>query len=240
MSYTDPVFLTAKWRDLLMLNYLVDPASLQEFVPSGTCLDSFQGRTYLSLVGFRFCNTKLRGRIPIPFHSEFEEINLRFYVRREIGKEVRRGVVFIAEIVPKLAVAKTARWVYGEKYVCRRMRHKVRGDEESVEYAWQGKAAECALRAEVRGESYLPAEGSVQQFITEHYWGYSRQENGTSLEYQVVHTPWRVWDTSSSKFTGDPSDLYGRELAQILARPPDSAFLAEGSAVSVFDGALVK
>src|SRR5579859_1008263 len=114
MPRPEQIFLSAEWRDLLMLNYEVDPACVQQYVPAGTELDSFAGKTYVSLVGFRFCRTKLLGVLPIPFHSEFEEINLRFYVKRRDINEIRRGVVFIAEIVPKQAIALTARWFYGE------------------------------------------------------------------------------------------------------------------------------
>src|ERR1700758_3249668 len=98
MTRDEKIFLSAEWRDLLMLNYEVDPTILQKYVPAGTELDSFGGKTYVSLVGFRFCHAKLLGTIPIPFHTEFEEINLRLYVRRSDAGVTRRGVVFIAEI----------------------------------------------------------------------------------------------------------------------------------------------
>src|SRR5690242_14268507 len=114
MTNKKDIFLTAEWLDLALLNYVVDPSLLQPFVPQGTTLGSFAGKTYLSLVGFRFCKTKLGGKLSVPFHREFEEINLRFYVHRAVRNEVRRGVVFIKEIVPKPAIALTARWVYGE------------------------------------------------------------------------------------------------------------------------------
>jgi uncharacterized protein YqjF (DUF2071 family) len=238
MATTENVFLTAEWRDLVMLNYEVDPAYLQRLVPAGTELDSFSGKTYASLVGFRFRDTRLRGRFSIPFHSDFEEVNLRFYVRRKTNGESRRGVVFIAEIVGKLAIAKTARWVYGENYVHLRMRHQVNalGSGRSAEYSWHGAAGTCALRAESPGTASLPAEGSLEQFITEHYWGYSRLRDGSSLEYQVIHPPWRVWNASRAEFTGNPSELYGRDLERVLSHPPDSAFIAEGSRVSVMNG----
>lgn len=241
MSHTEKIFLTAEWRELLMLNYEIDPSRLDRFVPAGTELDSFQEKSYVSLVGFRFCNTKFRGQIPIPFHSEFEEINLRFYVRRRVDGEVRRGVVFIAEIVPKLAIAKTARWVYGENYVRRQMKHRVDRDRANkfVEYGWKGATGWCAVNAHVEGDPSLSSEGSLQQFITEHYWGYSAQKNGSSLEYHVAHVPWRVWTASRAEFTGHPSDLYGEELSRTLNRPPDSAFVAEGSAVSVYSGSAI-
>ena len=92
-----------------MLNYEIDPRLLTNHLPSGTVLDSFLGKTYISLVGFRFCHTKLFGAIAVPFHSDFEEVNLRFYVRGQEGPEAKRGVVFITEIVPKRVVAGVAR-----------------------------------------------------------------------------------------------------------------------------------
>ena len=93
-------FLTACWRHLVMLNFTADPALLEPYVPPGTQLDFHDGRTFLSIVGFRFLNTRILG-IPIPFHTNFDEVNLRFYVRRETPAGPRRGVVFIREIVPR-------------------------------------------------------------------------------------------------------------------------------------------
>ena len=119
------VFLSAEWRDLVMVNYEVDAKLLNDYVPPGTVLDSFDGRTYVSLVGFQFRRTSLFGALPVPFHRDFEEINLRFYVRHKEGNEDRRGVVFIAEIVPKWAIAKVARIVYGENYIRLSMKHRV-------------------------------------------------------------------------------------------------------------------
>jgi uncharacterized protein len=241
MSRSEKIFLSADWRDLLMLNYEVDPACLRKYIPAGTELDSFHGKTYLSLVGFRFYRTKLLGTIPIPFHTEFEEINLRFYVRRSTGPEIRRGVVFIAEIVPKRAVAFTARLFYGENYVRRPMAHRGLFDESKleVEYSWKSRNQWCKLQAQAGGSPSLPAEGSLEQFITEHYWGYSAQPDGSSVEYHVTHVPWKVWNASHAEFSGDTSDLYGDELSQFLTPTPASAFIADGSPVKVFHGCKV-
>jgi uncharacterized protein YqjF (DUF2071 family) len=232
------VFLSAEWRDLVMLNYEVDSNLLTRYVPSGTTLDSFMGRTYVSLVGFRFCRTKLFGTVTVPFHSDFEEVNLRFYVRREEGAESRRGVVFIAEIVPRQAIATVARVVYGENYVCFPMRHRAcsNGSQKTVEYQWQVKNQWCKLTAEASSLPALPPPESLEQFITEHYWGYSAQRNGASLEYHVSHEPWQVWPSNASSFEGDVGSLYGPELARILQRRADSAFIASGSSVVVFRG----
>jgi len=238
MSRSEIVFLSAEWRELLMLNYEVDPAHLEEYVPAGTELDSFGGKTYVSLVGFRFCGTKLLGTIPIPFHAHFEEINLRLYVRRSTGGQIRRGVVFIAEIVPRRAIALTARLFYGENYVRRPMAHRRNAKESDLEvqYSWRSRNQWSKLEGHAAGAPSLPAEGSPEQFITEHYWGYSRQRDGGTVEYHVSHVPWKVWTASPAHFSGDTRDLYGDKLTQLLAKTPASAFIAEGSPVKVFKG----
>jgi len=238
MLRTKTVFLTAEWQDLVMLNYEVDSRLLEKYVPSGTELDSFQGKTFVSLVGFRFCRTRLFGSVTVPLHSNFEEVNLRFYVRRTEGDETRRGVVFIAEIVPKQVIATVARLIYGENYVCLPMQHHIciDGSKKTVEYQWQLIDHWCHLTAQAEGTPALPGEGTLEQFITEHYWGYSTQRNGGSLEYYVSHMPWHVWVSTTSGFKGDASGLYGIELGRVLESRPSSAFIADGSPVTVFKG----
>jgi uncharacterized protein YqjF (DUF2071 family) len=235
------VFLSADWLDLVLLNYEVDPALLRSYVPSGTELDTFDGVTLVSLVGFRFLRTRLFGALPIPFHSDFEEVNLRFYVRRQHSGENRRGVVFIREIVPKRAVAFIARLVYGEKYSRVPMRHRiaVNGNRKFAQYDWRLGRQWCRLHAQSEGDPGIPAEGSLEQFITEHYWGYSAQRDGGCTEYHVSHPPWRVWSAGAVGFEGDASCLYGSVLAGILRNAPHSAFIAEGSPVLVYRGARI-
>ena len=231
------IFLTAAWLDLVVLNYEVDPELLWEHVPDGTELDTFDGKTYVSLVGFRFCRTKLFGKVAVPFHGEFAEVNLRFYVRREVDGELRRGVVFIAEVVPKRLIATTARLVYGENYVRLPMRYTVEqgARKMAVEYAFRLKRSWCRLWAEGQGQAVLPQQGSLEQFITEHYWGYSRRPNAT-LEYHVEHPPWGVWSKSEGGFEGDASALYGAKLGEVIQQKPDSAFIAGGSEVTIYKG----
>lgn len=230
-------FLTAEWRNLVMLNYEVEPALLSNFIPAGTELDRWEGKPFASLVGFRFLNTKVCG-IPIPFHRNFEEVNLRFYVRRTFGDEVRRGVVFIKEIVPRWAIAAVARSVYNERYVALPMDHQVKQSKSGtfVEYGWRSSIGWSRINISAEGSPQLPAEGSQEEFITEHFWGYSAQADGTTVEYRVAHPRWQVWSGLGAKFAGEVTELYGRELAAILAGPPASAFLAEGSEVRVFRG----
>jgi uncharacterized protein len=229
------IFLTAEWRDLVMLNYQVNPDFLHQYVPAGTELDSFAGKTYLSLVGFRFLRSKFCGKIPLPFHTDFEEVNLRFYVRRPNRSEERRGVCFVREIVPKRLIAWTARLWYRENYQQCRMAHRIEqsADGGKAEYTWQVGRQRCRLSA-AAGKMTYPLEGSLEQFITEHYWGYSKQKGGGSLEYRVTHVPWRVAEATNAGFEGDARANYGERFAAILGRRPDSAFLADGSSVEVF------
>ena len=222
-------FLTAEWKNLLMLNYAVDASLLEPFVPAGTDLDTFEGGTYLSLVGFEFNRTRLLG-VAVPFHQNFEEVNLRFYVRR--GS--KRGVVFIRELVPLYMVAAIARWAFNENYSCVPMSHRI--EVGNVEYTWDLGSDRCVMKIETEGESFLPPESSLSQFITEHYWGYASQKGGGCLEYEVQHPPWSVWNAKSASFSGDVDALYGAELAHVLKREPDSAFLAKGSQVTVSKG----
>lgn len=224
-------FLTAEWRNLLMLNYAVDPALLAPFVPRGTELDHFEGKTFVSLIGFEFNQTRIAG-LSIPFHRSFEEVNLRFYVRRFD----RRGVVFIRELVPKRAVAAIARFAFGENYSCVPMSHCIHRDGVQAEYSWGAGVNRCSMRIETQGASSIPADGSLAQFITEHYWGYAAQSDGGSLEYEVQHPRWSVRQAKQAKFAGDAAPFYGPHFSRILAEPPDSAFLAEGSPVIVFKG----
>jgi len=216
-----------------MLNYVVDPSLLRSFVPSGAALDEHEGRTYASLIGFEFNRTRMLGRA-VPFHQSFEEVNLRFYVRR--GS--RRGVVFIRELVPKFAVTAVARLVYGENYSCVPMSHRIEADPGGIyaEFAWGSGAGRCSISAEIRGDGYLPAEGSLAQFITEHYWGYASQRSGGTLEYQVEHPRWNVGEAAQARFDGNAEKYYGSEFANVLEKPPDSAFIADGSPVTVFKG----
>jgi uncharacterized protein YqjF (DUF2071 family) len=231
-----PAFLTGEWRDLAMLNYRVDPELVMPYVPRGTTLDTWHGATYLSVVGFMFRRTRVLG-VPVPLHRDFEEVNLRFYVRREVAGEMRRAVTFIREIVPRRAIALVARLAYNEPYVARPMRHAVEGGVSDgpirVSYEWRQRAGWSGLAVECSGPSRETVAGSEEAFITEHYWGYTRQRDGGTVEYRVTHPRWRVWTAERATLGGDLVALYGSEIAAALSWPPSSAFVADGSAIAV-------
>ena len=225
-----------------MLNYEVPADLLRPLVPAGTELERWAGMALASVVGFRFLDTRVLG-MPIPGHRDFDEVNLRFYVRRNDGDGGwRRAVVFVREIVPRRAIATVARWCYNEPYTAAPMRHEVEmagatdGAPGRARYAWRLQSRWQALEAVTRGVPAVPDPASEAGFISEHYWGYTAQRDGGSKEYRVEHPPWRVWGTAAARFDCDARAVYGPGFGECLAAAPRSAFLAEGSSVSVSPG----
>ncbi|MFL6520313.1 MAG: YqjF family protein [Chthoniobacterales bacterium] len=226
-------FLTANWRYLAMLNFAVDAKILQPLVPVETELDFHAGQTFVSVVGFLFLDTRVVG-LPIPLHRNFEEVNLRFYVRRKSANEWRRGVVFVRELVPRRAIALVARTFYGEPYLALPMRHVLEHEDGRVfaEYKWRRGGRWETLSMTATGEPQSAACGSHEEFITEHYWGYTARRGGCS-EYRVEHPHWRLWKAATMKFEADVATLYGPQFVETLAAPPFSGFLADGSRIEV-------
>ncbi len=216
-----------------MLNYVVDPGLISPFVPPGTEIDYENGETFLSVVGFLFLDTRLLG-VPIPLHRDFEEVNLRFYVRRKSADTWRRGVVFIRELVPRRAIALVARAFYGERYFALPMKHHIEHVDLNlkVEYSWRrGKKWE-SLKMSAAGESQSISAGSHAEFITEHYWGYTCVRTGCS-EYRVEHPRWKIWNATGFEFNAGVATLYGEQFAETLNQPPRSAFIADGSPITI-------
>lgn len=230
------IFLQAEWRKLAIANYAVKPELLLPFVPAKTALDLWNNTCYVSLVGFMFLNTRVLG-IKVPFHTNFEEVNLRFYVRYYDQGEWKRGVVFIKEIVPKHALTFVANTLYGEHYETMPMQHewKTKGDTLHVEYRWKKSTWNTfALQANPQPTSL--ETGSEAEFITEHYWGYTRINATKTSEYQVEHPRWEIYPTTNYNIDVDFGTVYGKEFAFLSKEKPVSVFLAEGSEIKVKAG----
>jgi uncharacterized protein YqjF (DUF2071 family) len=216
-----------------MVNYEVDPSLVTNRLPKGTEIDLHDGRCFVSLVGFMFLDTRLLG-VPVPFHINFEEVNLRFYVRRLTANEIRRGVVFIKEIVPRYAIATVARVFYGEPYEAWRMDH-IR-DGKQVAYRWSRGGMMNSIRVQIGESLGVPAAGSHGEFIIEHYWGYTRRGERRTDEYKVEHPKWELFATEGSHIDLDFGKTYGQEFTSLNGREPYSVLLAKGSDVSVYKG----
>jgi uncharacterized protein len=228
-------FLTADWRYLAMLNFDVDASVLLPHLPKGTELDDRDGRHYLSLVAFLFLDTHVLG-LPALFHQNFEEVNLRFYVRRRVGAEVRSGVVFIREMVPLFLVAETAKLTYNEPYRTVPMQHtivKTNGELQTIEYLFGAGRDLCRFAQHVDGPAGEMGRGSLEEFLSERAWGYTTQRDGGTIEYKVDHPRWRVWSGGNHELDGPLEKFYDPPFPTILSGVPASAFIADGSAVAV-------
>ncbi|WP_031426093.1 YqjF family protein [Flavimarina sp. Hel_I_48] len=227
-------FLTAEWRKLCFANYQIDPEILKPYVPLGTELDFFEGKCYVSLVGFLFDKVKLKG-ISVPFHTRFEEINLRFYVTRMIDGKKRRGTVFISEIVAKPAIVLVANLLYNEKYSLKKMHynHHITTTENTISYALKnrGKWQQIALTTENISKPF--ESGSKTEFITEHYWGYSKKDENKTVEYEVRHPQWEAYEVINHSIEIDFGQLYGKAFSSLSKQIPDSLQCMEGSPISI-------
>lgn len=232
-------FLKAEWRKLIMANYIIDPDVLKSYVPYKTELDTWNGNNYVSLIGFLFVNTKLLG-LKIPFHINFEEVNLRFYVRYKDGDEWKRGVVFIKEIVPKPAITFVANTLYQEHYATCKMKHQWETKEHAqfIRYDWKQKGQWQTIGVEAALEPTPILEGSEAEFITEHYWGYTQISPSKTYEYEVTHPRWQQYEVINHHIKTDFSLMpkafgNGADFSFLNVREPDSVFLAEGSSITV-------
>jgi uncharacterized protein YqjF (DUF2071 family) len=231
-------FLTAEWRKLIMAQYEVPATALTPALPRGLELDLFHGHCYVSLVGFLFDRVRVLG-VAIPHHIRFEEVNLRFYVKRtEADGRCKRGVVFLREFVPRYAISLVARSLYDEPYATLPTRHRFAssGDDLQVEYEWRYQSRWQRLAVTAGAEAQPIQADSEAEFITEHYWGYTRRRQGHTSEYGVEHPRWSVYPIRDSQIEVDFGRIYGETFAALTNAAPASVLLAEGSAVRVMQG----
>jgi len=218
-----------------MLNYEVDPEILKPYIPYSTVLDLYEGKALVSMVGFLFRETKVLG-VKWPFHVNFEEVNLRFYVKHFDGKEWKRGAVFISEIVPKSLIVLVANNLYKEHYRALPMRHSINpagNDYTQYLYEWKLNGVWNKLGATVSNHFEDIQPKSAEEFIFEHYWGYNGLGPEKTMQYQVEHISWQVAQVKDPVFEGGIADLYGEKFIPFLKVAPFSAFFANGSEISV-------
>ena len=229
-------FLKASWINLLMANFQVDKKILEPYKPAFTELDDWNGKNYVSLVGFLFTDTEVMG-FRFPQHTDFEEVNLRFYVRYKEDGEWKRGVVFIKEIVPKMMITLIANTLFHEHYVTHPMSHRF---EETagvfkVDYYWQIADRWNYLKAQASLNKEKIQPGSEEEFITEHYWGYTKVNARKTTSYEVQHPKWNIHRVHSFDMKCDTARLYGKQFEEVLAAKPTSVFLADGSEINVMN-----
>jgi uncharacterized protein YqjF (DUF2071 family) len=227
-------FLKAAWRNLIMANYEIDADLLKPYLPKGVSLDYYEGKCYVSLVGFLFKDTHIF-KIPIPFWGSFEEVNLRFYVVRKEAGVTKRGVVFINETVPNKIVAFIANKLYKEHYTAIPTKYHWQIDEtqKQIEYQWKVKQTWNSIKVNASTEKEKMKSGSFEEFIFEHYYGYTKVNENKSLEYKVEHPSWEINQIKNYEINCDFSTFYGDSFKVLNHAKPSSVMLAEGSKVSI-------
>ncbi len=228
------VFLKANWENIIMANYEIAPEILEPFLPKGVTLDLFNKKAYVSLVGFMFKKTKLF-TVPIPHLGTFEEINLRFYVLRKEGNLTKRGVVFINETIPYPIVAWMANKLYKEHYTVVPTKHiiNVNDKTQKVKFEWLLKKKWNSIYVEASNESQIMQNDSLEKFIYEHYYGYTKIDENKTEEYKLHHPSWKTHQVIDYKIDCDFEAMYGKAFAVLNTTIPEAVFLAEGSSVKV-------
>jgi uncharacterized protein YqjF (DUF2071 family) len=224
-------FLTARWTNLCLVSYAVEPERLAGRLPPGLELDLRDGRAFVSLVAFDFEDIRVLG-VPWPGYRRFPEVNLRFYVRH--GQE--RGVVFVREYVPRRLVAWIARALYNEPYRAARMASSVQVDATRIVVEHDIASGEKRGRLRVTGgsETVRPRDDSVEHFFKEHQWGFGTDRAGRLQRYRVAHPVWEVHPVVDWSVDFDWAGLYGPEWADLRAAEPSSVVLAAGSEIAVY------
>jgi uncharacterized protein YqjF (DUF2071 family) len=227
------IFLKANWENLIMANYAIDPLLLQPYLPNGVELDFYQNKTYVSLVGFMFKNTSLFG-IPIPFFGSFEEINLRFYVRKVDGRKIKKGVVFINETVPYKIVALLANKLFKEHYISIPTKSSINiGANKNIQYDWKSKGKWNSISVYSEAKKYKIEASTIEEFIFERYFGFTKLDESLTQEYQINHPNWMTNKIIRAEVKCDFENMYGKPFASLNDTIPDSILLAEGSSISV-------
>ena len=227
-------FLRAEWNNLIMANYVVPKELLHPYVPYKTELDFFEGDTYLSLVGLMLLNTKING-FSIPFHINFEEVVLRFYVKYNDRGLWKKGVVFIKEIVPKKGISFMANNLYGEKYATMKMNHfhLDKGNYLETGYEWWNNNKWNKLTVQTIKKSDPIGKGSLEEVVADYYWIYSKQSDIKTYEYEVEHPVWETLKVIDNLVDCDFGSLYGDEFSFLNSTKPKTVFMTKGSEVKV-------
>ena len=222
--------LSAQWRDLVLISWRADDAALTPLLPHGLELDRWHGDAYVSLVGMRFARVRLFG-VPAPPFA-YDEINLRFYVRRKVANgDPMPGVVFIRQIVPHRMTALAAQMIYGEPFV----RSPISRIDEAgrLGYRWRqgGIRNEFAVHPAETVDYAEP--DSLEDFLTTRHWGYNGKPTGPTTTYHVQRPAWKVGVARPLSMDCDLEPLAGGAIAKITGGEPTSALFAGGSRAAV-------
>ena len=231
---SSPAVITARWRNVAILSWPVEDGLLVPFLPNGLALDRWHGTAYISLVCLFMENLRVMGLPTVP--RKFAELNLRFYVRPDHGGDDRRGVVFLRQLVSNRFVALAGRVFFREPMGAVHMTHEIepvesvsRQFQRRVHYRWRNGNRDEALRITARGDAYFAEPSSLDEFLTQRYWGYNGTSGGLVRAYRISREPWSLVPVVDHELKCDAETRYGPEIADVMAGPPASALLTVGS-----------
>ena len=227
--------MTGAWKDLLVASYEVPKEALQPYLPEGVELDSWNGKHYMSLVALQCQDIQGLG-VKVPGGDNFEQVNLRFYAKRNTPEGEKKGAVFIKQIVASEVVAFASKALLNESVSTASMSHKLTEEtaEGEVSYRWDVNGTTSEMSAHRVGQAKPLVEGSQEEFLLENYNGFSVQRDGQTIEYKVEHPPWKTYEAANPVIDVDAVGLYGKELAKYLSGPPSSVIIVDGSKTAVF------
>lgn len=233
------VLFKARFSELVALNFAIDPSILEPHVPKGLELDFFKNETYVSLVAMMLRDVRVLG-IPIHVATGFEEINLRYYVRRKVGDKYQKGACFLRDYVSGSAAAWILGWIFKADFGRLKMKHNNSGfdmrDEGAipeVDYQWKVDDHVNRIRVKARERIQRTGPDTKVGFILNHSNEYSSRD-GVTLEYAVRQPEWQVWNAAQANFTCDVKRLFGPEFVKPLSRRPASVFVTPGSEVVIY------
>lgn len=232
LEQTKP-FLTAYWHNLINITYAISPTLLTSYLPKGVTLATKDGKAFVSLVAFSFEETKVKG-IKIPFHVNFPEINLRFYVNYK-GKV---AVCFINEFVPKQCIALVANKLYNEPYIAYPMKVSTEVNEKQQELTISHQITKRKqvhrLKAIVSTQSYTPESNTIAHYFKEHDLGLGIDKKGRTLYYRVEHPIWAIYPIKEYIVQMDFEQLYGKPWGILNTLEPLHILVAKGSKIAVY------
>lgn len=226
--------LTCEWRKLAFANYIVPPEIVEKYLPAHTKIDFYNGNCVVSLVGFEFRNVEMAG-VKVPFYSDFEEINLRFYVKRFDGSKWRKGTVFISEIVNKSALGILANTLVRENYQILPTAREIKETENEldVKYSWTFNKEDYHFSVKSDRLASPYTENSEADFILNRLYGYGKIDDKTSNEYDISHSSWSTYRVDEYSIHVDFARQFGAEFSMLSSTTPHSVMLSEGSKVEI-------
>jgi uncharacterized protein len=206
-----PWIMTQSWHDLLFAHWPVDARTLQEKLPAGLPLDTFDGQAYLGIVPFHMTNVAPRGVPSIPFVSAFPELNVRTYVTLH-GKP---GVYFFSLDAGSSLAVTAARTLFGLPYYAAEM--SVQETNGGIRYrsrraTHMDHVAEFEAACKPIGPVQMPRPGTLEYFLTERYCLYTVDDAFRARRLDIHHWPWPLQTAVADITVNTMADAAGIRL----------------------------